>query len=104
MIAFCVDIRKSSVIRKLLTYRDKTKFEDEKLIDNCILQISNIEKRCECMCNSHNDNSESFVNCYSERCNKMLSDSYNEKCPITEKQIVTKGKTKWFNKELLEAK
>ena len=45
------------------------------------------------------------VNCYVRKSKEVFSVNYSEKCPIVEKQIVTRdNNAKWFNKELLEAK
>ena len=104
MITYCVDVRRSDVLRKKIISRDKTGFDAEKFIEDSTVKIRSEDVRCECtpiiLSGSHNP----CVNCYVRKSKEVFSVNYNEKCPIVEKQKVIRDNAKWVNKELLEAK
>ena len=104
MITYCIDVRRSDVLRKKIICRDKTGFDAEKFIEDSIVKIRSEDVRCECTPNILRGNHGPCVNCYVRKSKEVFSENYSEKCPIVEKQIVIRDNAKWFNKELLEAK
>ena len=105
MITYCIDIRRSDVLRKKIKCRDKPWFDAEKFIEDSIVKIRSEDViRCECTPNIISGNHNHCVNCYVRKSKEVFSENYSEKCPIVEKQTVIRDNAKWFNKELLEAK
>ena len=104
MITYCIDVRRSDVLRKKIICRDKTGFDAEKFIEDSIVKIRSEDVRCECTPNILSGNQGPCVNCYVRKSKEVFSENYSEKCPIVEKQIVIRDNAKWFNKKLLEAK
>ena len=104
LISYCVDVRRSDVLRKKIIYRDKTGFDTEKFIEDSTVKIRSGDVRCECTPNILSGSHNPCVNCYIRKSKEVFSVNYSEKCPIVEKQIVIRSNAKWFNKELLKAK
>ena len=104
MIIFDIDMKKSSALKKKISFRDKTKFDAEAFIDKSVIQIRNSERRCMCIRNIPVDNDGCCVSCYTESSNDILSENYKEACPLKEIQIIVRDKAKWFNNELRVAK
>ena len=98
LVKFNVNINKSKVLRKWITYRDKKQFDAANFIDESTIEMSDMGRRCE-----HNQN-ERCASCYSKNFNEIFSKKYDSKCPIISKQIVVHENAKWFNSELLSAK
>ena len=98
LVTFSVDINKSRVLRKWITYRDKENFDVVNFIDEGILEMVDTNMQCE-----HNLN-ETCASCYSIRFKESFGRKYDSKCPVIRKQIVVRENVKWFNSELQKAK
>ena len=82
MITYCVDVRRSDVLRKKIICRDKTGLDAEKFIEDSTVKIRSEDVRCECTPNILSGNHNRCVNCYVRKSEEVFSVNYSEKFPI----------------------
>ena len=63
LITYCIDVRRSDVLRKKIICKDKTGFDAEKFIEDSIVKIRSEDVRCECTPNILSGNHDPCVNC-----------------------------------------
>ena len=103
LITFEIDFKKSENTKKKIIFRNKKNFDSKQYIETCTEEITRMEKTCECGRRSQQEQ-QSCVSCFTAHSKKILSDRYNEKCPLIEKTIKEYERAKWFNNEVKEAK
>ena len=104
LITFEINIKKPEIIRKNITFRNKTNFDAKSFIDTCLNEIARLNVNCECERGNNQPEEQYCVSCFTAQSENILSTRYNEKCPIIEKTIREYEKSKWFNNELKAAK
>ena len=98
LVTFAINMNRSKIIKKWITYRDKKNFDVAEFIEESMMDMSESIVQCE-----HKSN-EICVNCYTVQFKRSFTRKYNMKCPVIKKQIVVRENDRWFNSELLEAK
>ena len=104
LISFNVNIWRSTVVKKTITYRNKNNFDAETYIDESIKKIDENRRKCKCISENRQIDEETCVSCYTASRKNILAMNYNDICPEINKQIIIKENAKWFNSELREAK
>ena len=98
LVTFSINIERSKILKKWITYRDKKNFNAAEFIEDSIKDMTENSIQCE-----HNSNGI-CVNCYTMHFKVSFTKKYNSKCPVINKQIMVRENDRWFNSELLEAK
>ena len=78
---------------KTIRYRNKTNFEPENYIKDCIASINEQDIDCECLVNENYQ----CVSCYTLNRKNIMATIYDIHCPVMEKCIRIKVASKWFN-------
>ena len=100
LVTFIIPYKKEKKQLRKITFRRKSNFVPEDLIRRATLQISE-GKYLTC---EHGLEVMKCAACLPLLYNNTVKDSYNETCPIIEKEIIVKDHAPWFNGEILRAK
>ena len=99
-VTFGLKIDGPSPVMKTIRYRNKTNFEPENFIKECIVSMNEQDTDCECLVNENYQ----CVSCYTVNKKNIMAAIYDIHCPVIEKCIRIRVASKWFNDELRKAK
>ena len=100
LVLFNINVWINNITAKRITYRNKTNFDAEEMIDKSMAEIRGKRLQCECI----RRNPHTCVCCFTKNNKTITTKNYNNLCPEETKNIIVKESDKWYNMELREAK
>ena len=100
LVLFNINIWINNITTKRITYRNKTNFDAEEMIDKSMAEIRRNNLQCECI----RRNPQTCVCCFTKNSKTIMTNNYNNICPEETKDIIVRESAKWYNRELREAK
>ena len=104
LVKFDLLLKKSGTMNKLIKYRNKSEFDANKLIRDCVSDINDMIVVCDCQTDKVHETGTECVSCYSKLSKNIMATTYDQCCPMVEKDIVIRDSSKWYTSELKKAK
>ena len=101
LVLFNIEIARKNIQKKKIIFRDKRGLNKESLLEDI---NTNMLKKDGDPCQHRPQNKRDCPECYSELYYHIAKETYENKCPIVEKEIVIKENAPWFCSEILHAK
>ena len=76
LVSFDINIWKSSTMKKIITYRNKTNFDAEKFIEESLKEIRESDLKCECNLENTQIEDQNCVNCIADSSRNTLTSTW----------------------------